>query len=196
MSLIKGKTVIIAMSGGVDSSTVAALLHENGNNVIGVTLQMHKGCYIKQHIEDAQEVAIKLGIQHYILNCENRFKKLIIDDFVEKYISGETPSPCVKCNSVIKFEELFKIAKGLNADAIATGHYIRKVCIDNSNELHIAFDKRKDQSYFLFDILKDQIKNLHFPLGYFTKEQTRLHAERLGLKTAKKRKKIILRQTN
>lgn len=192
---ISDTKVVVAMSGGVDSSTVAALLHEAGYQVIGITLQLYdygmtigkKGaCCAGQDIYDAKMVAAKLGIPHYVLDYETRFKNAVIDDFVDSYIRGETPLPCVRCNQSVKFVDLMKMAKDLEADALVTGHYVRRLEGFDGPELHAAIDPKKDQSYFLFATTKEQINYIHFPLGSMTKDETRNHALRFGLEVADK----------
>jgi tRNA-specific 2-thiouridylase len=182
--------VVVAMSGGVDSSVVAALMHEEGYEVIGITLQLYdhgaalqkKGaCCAGQDIEDARQVCEKLGIPHYVLNYESLFKESVIEDFADSYMRGETPIPCVRCNQSVKFRDLFTVAKDLGADALVTGHYIRRKQGDNGAELHNAIDANKDQTYFLFATTKEQIEYIHFPLGDMTKAETRQHAERFNL---------------
>jgi tRNA-specific 2-thiouridylase len=192
---IKDSTIVVAMSGGVDSSTVAALLHEAGYNVIGITLQLYdhgmtlgkKGaCCAGQDIYDAKMVANKLGIPHYVLDYESRFRNSVIDDFVDSYIRGETPLPCVRCNQSVKFVDLVKMSKELGADALVTGHYVRRIDNQDGPELHMGMDPKKDQSYFLFSTTKEQLSYIHFPLGSMTKDETRQHAVRFGLKVADK----------
>lgn len=193
----KNTRVVVAMSGGVDSSVTAALLHEEGYEVIGVTLQLYdygaaverKGaCCAGQDIYDAKRVADELGFPHYVLNYEDNFKESVIDDFVDTYLKGETPIPCVKCNQTVKFRDLLKVAHDLGADCMATGHYIkRSINLETEHaELERAIDHGKDQSYFLFATTQDQLNFLRFPLGGWTKDITRQHAERLGLNNANK----------
>ncbi len=186
----KDTRVVVAMSGGVDSSVVAAMLKEQGYDVVGITLQLYdhgamigkKGaCCAGQDIDDARKVAAQLDIPHYVLNYENKFKESVMDDFVESYLSGETPVPCIKCNQSVKFRDLLSTARDLNADALATGHYVRREVGASGAELHCAVDSSKDQSYFLFATTSDQLDYLRFPLGGFRKEHTRELAEKYKL---------------
>ena len=187
--------VVVAMSGGVDSSVTAALLAEQGYDVVGVTLQLYdhgaavqrKGaCCAGQDIKDAGRVAEAIGIPHYVLNYESRFREEVIDVFADAYVRGETPIPCVTCNQTVKFRDLLATAQDLGAEALATGHYIRRVTGAHGPELHRAADEGKDQSYFLFATTPDQLDYLRFPLGEFTKDQTRALALRFDLPVAAK----------
>lgn len=187
--------VVVAMSGGVDSSVTAALLAEQGYDVVGVTLQLYdhgaavqrKGaCCAGQDIKDAGRVAESIGIPHYVLNYESRFREEVIDVFADAYVRGETPIPCVTCNQTVKFRDLLATARDLGAEALATGHYIRRVAGENGAELHRAADAGKDQSYFLFATTQAQLNYLRFPLGDFTKDQTRALAQRFDLPVAAK----------
>jgi tRNA-specific 2-thiouridylase len=187
--------VVVAMSGGVDSSVTAALLAEQGYDVVGITLQLYdhgaavkrKGaCCAGQDIHDAGRVADAIGISHYVLNYERRFKEEVIDVFAEAYVRGQTPIPCVLCNQTVKFRDLLTTARDLDADALATGHYIRRVDGPAGPELHRARDEGKDQSYFLFATTSEQLSYLRFPLGDLTKDQTRDLARRFDLPVAAK----------
>ncbi len=183
--------VIVAMSGGVDSSVVATMLAEEGYDVVGITLQLYdhgmaiqkKGaCCAGQDIYDARQVADKIGFPHYVLNYESRFKQEVIDDFTESYLRGETPIPCVKCNQTVKFRDLLATSKELKGDCLATGHYIQRVMNEEGRaELHRGLDPTKDQSYFLFGTTQEQVDFLRFPLGGLEKTQTRALAEKFDL---------------
>ncbi len=188
--------VVVAMSGGVDSSAVAALLHEQGYQVIGITLQLYdyghmvgkKGaCCAGQDIHDARRVAETLGIPHYVLNYENKFKESVMDDFVETYLAGETPIPCIKCNQSVKFKDLLQTARDLGADVMATGHYVQRKDDSGTAHMYRAADPGRDQSYFLFATTREQLDFLRFPLGHLkSKEETRQLAARFGLQVADK----------
>jgi tRNA-specific 2-thiouridylase len=187
--------VVVAMSGGVDSSVTAALLREQGYDVVGITLQLYdhgmavgrKGaCCAGQDIYDARQVADRIGIPHYVLDYENRFSQSVMDDFADSYLRGETPIPCVRCNQRVKFRDLLDTARDLGADALATGHYVRRVMGANGAELHRAVDPARDQSYFLFATTQEQLDFLRFPLGGLHKPETRALAERFGLVVADK----------
>lgn len=188
--------VVVAMSGGVDSSVVAALLREEGYDVVGVTLQLYdhgeathrKGaCCAGQDIQDARQVAARLGIPHYVLDYESRFRETVIDTFAQSYASGETPVPCVACNQFVKFVDLFETAKDLGADALATGHYIAsREDGFGGRALYRAFDASRDQSYFLFATTRAQLDMLRFPLGEYAKSEVRELARRFGLDIAEK----------
>lgn len=188
--------VVVAMSGGVDSSVTAALLAEEGYDVVGITLQLYdhgvavqkKGsCCAGQDIHDARRVAEELGIPHYVLDYESRFKEQVMEDFADSYIKGETPIPCVRCNQTVKFKDLLATARDLGADCMATGHYVqRNIGQDGKAQLVRGVDQGKDQSYFLFATTQEQIDFLRFPLGGMDKDETRQHAERFGLTVADK----------
>ena len=188
--------VVVAMSGGVDSSVVAAMLAEEGYDVVGVTLQLYdhgaalakKGaCCAGIDIHDARRVAEDLGFPHYVLDYENVFKDAVIDEFADSYLGGATPVPCIRCNERVKFKDLLETAKDLEADCMATGHYIQRMMGANGPELHAAADASKDQSYFLFSTTPEQLDYLRFPLGHLpSKEATRELAEKYGLRVANK----------
>ncbi|MBA3449208.1 MAG: tRNA 2-thiouridine(34) synthase MnmA [Pseudaminobacter sp.] len=187
--------IVVAMSGGVDSSVVAGILSREGYNVVGVTLQLYDygaathragSCCAGQDIDDARRVAETLGIPHYVLNYEERFRKAVIDPFAESYISGETPIPCVSCNQTVKFADLLETARELGAAALATGHYIRSRPNGAHRALYRPVDADRDQSYFLFATTQEQIDYLRFPLGGLSKPEVRVIAEELGLNVADK----------
>ncbi len=187
--------IVVAMSGGVDSSTAAALMVEQGFDVIGMTLQLYdhgqatarsKACCAGQDILDARRVADTLAIPHYVLDYESRFREQVIEDFAASYLAGETPIPCIRCNQTVKFRDLVGMARDLGAAALVTGHYVRRVEGEAGPELHRARDAAKDQSYFLFATTPEQLDYLRFPLGGMTKAETRKHAKRFGLAVAEK----------
>jgi len=187
--------VVAAMSGGVDSSVVAAVLHRAGYDVVGMTLQLYdhgeaihrKGaCCAGQDIHDARRVAEAMGFPHYVLDYETRFREAVIEDFADTYLAGSTPIPCVRCNQSVKFADLLATSKQLGADALVTGHYIRRAINGNRAELRRAADAGKDQSYFLFATTPEQLDYLRFPLGHLEKDQTRALAAAMGLAVAAK----------
>jgi len=187
--------IVAAMSGGVDSSVVAAVLHRAGYDVVGMTLQLYdhgeaihrKGaCCAGQDIHDARRVAEAMGFPHYVLDYETRFREAVIEDFADTYLAGSTPIPCVRCNQSVKFADLLATSKQLGADALATGHYIRREVRGNRPQLRRAADAGKDQSYFLFATTPEQLDYLRFPLGHLEKDQTRQLAAAMGLVVAAK----------
>ncbi|WP_224824747.1 tRNA 2-thiouridine(34) synthase MnmA [Cognatishimia sp. MH4019] len=188
--------VVVAMSGGVDSSVVAAQLAEEGYDVVGVTLQLYdhgaalakKGaCCAGLDIHDARRVAEEMGFPHYVLDYENTFKEAVIDEFADSYLAGATPVPCIRCNERVKFKDLLETARDLDADCMATGHYIQRKMGAAGAELHCAADANRDQSYFLFSTTPEQLNYLRFPLGHLpSKDDTRALAARYGLSVADK----------
>ncbi|MDA9233651.1 tRNA 2-thiouridine(34) synthase MnmA [Candidatus Pelagibacter sp.] len=191
----KDTLVVVAMSGGVDSSTVAAMMKEEGYKVIGITLKLYndtkqvaksKQCCAGQDIMDAKRVADKLKIDHRILYYQNKFKEGVIDNFIDSYLNGETPIPCVQCNQTVKFTDLFHEAKNLKADALVTGHYVKSITKGNKTEMYRGKDLNRDQSYFLFNTTKEQLNFLRFPLGSLLKNETRNIARDLELDIADK----------
>ena len=192
---IESNRIVVAMSGGVDSSVAAALMVKRGYQVIGLTLQLYdhgkalsnkRACCAGQDIHDARRVAANLNIPHYVLDYEKRFQQAVIDDFADSYQSGYTPIPCVRCNERIKFQDLLKTARSLNARALVTGHYVRRIATRGQTELHKASDLTKDQSYFLFATPLEQLEYLRFPLGSLSKDTTRDLAASLDLPVASK----------
>jgi tRNA-specific 2-thiouridylase len=187
--------IVVAMSGGVDSSVVAALAHASGAEVIGITLQLYdygaatgrKGaCCAGDDIRDARAVADRLGIAHYVFDHESAFREEVVEQFADEYLAGRTPVPCIRCNMGPKFTDLFRMARELGADCLATGHYVRRVVGPDGVELHRAFDPARDQSYFLYGTTEAQLDYLRFPLGGMPKPQVRALAEAAGLRNAAK----------
>src|SRR6187455_996957 len=187
--------IVVAMSGGVDSSVVAALAARSGAEVIGVTLQLYdqgealgrtRTCCAGQDIYDARAVAERLGFAHYVFDYESRFRTSVIERFADEYVKGRTPIPCISCNQGVKFTDLFALARDLGADCLATGHYVRRTIGANGPELHRSADQARDQSYFLFATTREQLDFLRFPLGGMHKPETRALAEQFGLVVADK----------
>ena len=187
--------VVVAMSGGVDSSVVAGMLHAEGYEVIGITLQLYDhgaavrrtgSCCAGQDIDDARRVCETLGIPHYVLDYESRFREAVIDRFADAYLAGETPVPCISCNQTVKFADLLKTARDLDADCLATGHYILSRPHGGGRALFRPADTRRDQSWFLFATTQEQVDYLRFPLGAMTKDETRAIAAQMGLAVAGK----------
>jgi len=192
----KDTKIVVAMSGGVDSSTVAGLMKKEGYKVVGVTLKLYddikpskkskRQCCAGQDILDAKRVSQQLNIEHKILYYQKKFRKDVIDSFIDSYVAGETPIPCVKCNQTVKFRDLYSYAQELNADALVTGHYVNRIQNNGKAEMYRAVDLSRDQSYFLFTTTQKQLNFLRFPLGVMNKKETRKIAKELNLNVADK----------
>ena len=190
----KGEKIVVAMSGGVDSSVTAAILNYAGYEVIGVSMKLYeaskvsspKTCCSGVDIRDAREVAKKLGIKHYIVDYKSRFQQSVVDDFIESYNKGLTPIPCIKCNQTVKFKDMLDFTKSIGCSYLATGHYVKRIEKNGCINLYQANDKFKDQSYFLFATTQNQLKTLRFPLGSFTKNEIRNFAKFFHLDVAEK----------
>ena len=191
----KDTKVVVAMSGGVDSSVVAALMKQEGYDVTGITLKLYddskqskegRQCCAGQDILDAKRVSENINIKHKILFYQKKFRSEVIDSFIDSYAAGETPIPCVQCNQTVKFRDLFKYAKELKADALITGHYVSRVQVNGHANMYRAKDQNRDQSYFLFSTTQEQLDYLRFPLGEIDKSETRVLAEKLKLNVATK----------
>ena len=190
---LSSKRIVVAMSGGVDSSVVAALAAQTGAETIGITLQLYDhgeatgrtgSCCAGQDIRDARAVADKLGIAHYVFDHESQFRDSVIDNFADEYMNGRTPIPCVRCNMGVKFTDLFRLSKELGADCLATGHYVQRLETNAASQMHRAIDPARDQSYFLFATTQDQLDYLRFPLGGMPKPEVREIAKSLDLAVA------------
>jgi len=191
----KDTKVVVAMSGGVDSSTVAGIMKKEGYDVVGITLKLYddvkstknsRQCCAGQDILDAKRVSRQLNIDHKILYYQKKFKKDVIDSFISSYVAGETPIPCVQCNQTVKFRDLYMYSKEMKADALVTGHYVNRIQKSNNAEMYRAIDLKRDQSYFLFNTTQEQLNFLRFPLGKMKKKETRDIASNLKLNVADK----------